>query len=63
VVQQAVAPVLGQIAALNKEVDDIKCKLPNTINVEYPQVAVVNTTPYMGGVYGNNYYGNNGIVF
>jgi hypothetical protein len=63
VVQQAVAPVLGQIAALNKEVDDIKCKLPNTINVEYPQVAVVNTTPYMGGFYGNNYYGNNGIVF
>ena len=63
VVQQAVAPVLGQIAALNKEVDDIKCKLPNTINVEYPQVAVVNTTPYMGGVYGNNYFGNNGIVF
>lgn len=65
VVQQAVAPVLGQIAGLAKEVDDIKCKLPNTINVEYPQVAVVNTTPFMGGVYQNgyNYYGNNGIVF
>lgn len=63
VVQQAVSPILGQIAGLVKEVDDIKCKLPNTINVEYPQVAVVNTTPYMGGVYGNNYYGNNGIVF
>lgn len=51
VVQQAVAPLNAQLAALNKEVDDIKCKLPNTINVEYPQVSVVNTTPYMGGYY------------
>lgn len=51
VIQQAVAPIAAQLAGLNKEVDDIKCKLPNTINVEYPQVAVVNTTPYMGGYY------------
>ncbi len=56
VVQQAVAPILGQIASVAKEVEDIKGKLPNTINVEYPQVAVVNTTPYMGGF--NGYYGN-----
>lgn len=51
VIQQAVAPIAAQLAGLNKEVDDIKCKLPNTINVEYPQVSVVNTTPYMGGYY------------
>lgn len=57
VVQQAVAPLNAQLAGLSKEVDDIKCKLPNTINVEYPQVSVVNTTPYMGGFYG---YGFNG---
>lgn len=60
VVQQAVTPVLGQIASLVKEVDDIKCKLPNTINVEYPQVSVVNTTPYMGNIgygYGYGAYG------
>jgi hypothetical protein len=65
VVQQAVAPLNAQLAGLAKEVDDIKCKLPNTINVEYPQVSVVNTTPYMGGFYGgwaNNGFGNN-IVF
>lgn len=64
VVQQAVAPIIGQMNSLAKEVDDIKCKMPNTINVEYPQVAVVNTTPYMGGF--NGYYGNgfgNNIVF
>lgn len=59
VMQQAVAPLNAQLGALAREVDDIKCKLPNTINVEYPQVAVVNTTPYMGGLYGGfgGYYG------
>ena len=65
VVQQAVAPLNAQLAGLAKEVDDIKCKMPNTINVEYPQVSVVNTTPYMGGFYGG-FYGNgfgNNITF
>ena len=52
VVQQAVSPILGQLAGIRGEVDAIKGKLPNTINVEYPQVSVVNTTPYMGGYYG-----------
>ena len=51
VVQQAVSPILGQLAGIRGEVDAIKGKLPNTINVEYPQVSVVNTTPYMGGYY------------
>jgi hypothetical protein len=51
IIQQSLAPVNAALAGLNKEVDDIKCKLPNTINVEYPQVSVVNTTPYMGGYY------------
>lgn len=62
VIQQALAPVNAALAGLNKEVDDIKCKLPNTINVEYPQVSVVNTTPYMGGIYpGYGYGGGNGF--
>ena len=52
------APINAQLAALNKEVDDIKCKLPNTVNVEYPNVVAVNATPYMG-FYGN--YGGNGF--
>lgn len=55
VVQQAVAPLNAAINGIAREVDDIKCKLPNTINVEYPQVSVVNTTPYMGGYYGNGF--------
>lgn len=51
ILAQNLAPVNAALASLNKEVDDIKCKLPNTINVEYPQVSVVNTTPFMGGVF------------
>lgn len=74
VVQQAVSPILGQLSALSNEVDDIKCKLPETVSVQYPNLQVVNATPYVnGGFYPNNgfsYYGNggfwgsgNGIVF
>jgi hypothetical protein len=59
------APLNAQLAALNKGVDDIKCKLPNTVNVEYPNLVAVNATPYVnGGFYGNsgyNYYGGNGF--
>ena len=64
VVQQAVAPILGQLAGIQNEVDDIKNKMPNTIAVTYPNVTAVNNTPYMGGW--NGFYGNgfgNQIVF
>lgn len=63
---QAVAPINAQLAALAREVDDIKCKMPATTPVIYPQIAAVNTTPYMGGFYGNGWFGNgwnNGINF
>ena len=64
VVQQAVAPVIGQLSAIANEVDDIKLKMPNTIPVQYPNVQAVNTTPYMGynGFGYGNGFGNN-IVF
>ena len=59
---QAMAPVNAQLAALNREVDDIKCKIPNTVPVQYPNITAVNTTPFMNsGFYGNG-FGNN-IVF
>lgn len=61
VVQQAVSPILGQLSALSNEVDDIKCKLPETISVTYPNVTAVNNTPYMGGFYGNGFWGGNGF--
>lgn len=62
VIQQALAPVNAALAGLNKEVDDIKCKLPNTVNVEYPNLMVMNATPYVsGGFYpGYGYGGYNG---
>ena len=58
-IAQATAPINAQMVALNKEVDDIKCKLPNTINVEYPNVQAVSTTPWMGNMFNgvNGFWG------
>jgi cellobiose-specific phosphotransferase system component IIA len=62
VVQQAVAPVVGQLANLQNEIDDIKCKMPATVSVQYPNLTAVNTTPYVsGGFYGNGWFGGNGF--
>lgn len=62
IVQQAVAPLNAQLNGLAKEVDDIKCAMPNTVSVQYPNLVAVNATPYMGA-YGYNGFGNNNIVF
>lgn len=62
------------VSPLAKEVDDIKCKMPQTVPVTWPNLAAVNTTPYVsGGFYQggfNGYYGGgvpgfggNGFVF
>ena len=67
----AIAAMLSPIA---KEVDDVKCKLPSTVSVQYPNLVAVNATPYVAGGfyqggYGSNYYGpgwgfgGNGIAF
>ena len=49
------------VAPIAKEVDDIKCKLPNTVSVTYPNLYAVNATPYVSGGYYqggfNGYYG------
>ena len=66
IVQQAVAPLNAQLAGLAKEVDDIKCKMPNTVQVEYPNLVAVNASPYVsGGFYGQgwNGFGNGNLVF
>lgn len=49
---QAVAPINAMMATLNKEVDDIKCKMPNTISVNYPNVVAVSNTPWIGSTLG-----------
>lgn len=43
--------IAAMIAPLSKEVDDIKCKLPNTVSVTYPNLYAVNATPYVSGGY------------
>ena len=67
VVQQAVAPIIGQLASIQNEIDDIKCKQPSTVSVQYPNLVAMNATPYVsGGFYNNGYgygYNGNGIVF
>lgn len=73
VVGSAVAPINAALASLAKEVDDIKCKQPSTVSVQYPNLVAVNATPYVSGGYyqGNgSYYGpgfgfgfNNGFGF
>lgn len=54
---QIMAYVGSVVTPLAKEVNDIKCKLPETVSVPYPQLSVVNTTPNFGNNYGPNYSG------
>lgn len=42
----------AMLAPIAQEVNDIKCKLPNTVPVTYPNITAVNNTPYMGGFLG-----------
>ena len=73
VIGSAIAPVNAALNALAKEVDDIKCKQPSTVSVQYPNLYAVNATPYVSGGYYqggfNGYYGagvpgfNGGINF
>ena len=60
-IAQATAPINAQLVQLNKEVDDIRCKQPNTVSVQYPNLVAMNATPYVsGGFYGNGWGYNNG---
>lgn len=42
----------AMLAPIAQEVNDIKCKLPNTVPVTYPNIQAVNNTPNFGGFYG-----------
>ena len=41
-VTQQIAPLVAGLQALQGDVDGIKCKLPNTVSVPYPQLQVYN---------------------
>ena len=54
------------VAPLSAKVDQIAAKQLPTVNVQWPQLQAVNTTPYVSGGYYGPYgygYGNNGLVF
>ena len=46
------APILAQVTSLQSEVDSIKCKMPPTVSVPYPQIAAVNTSCYNAAAMG-----------
>ena len=55
---QIIGYVNSVIAPLQKTVTEIADKQVNTVPVPWPNLTAVNTTPYMGGFYGNGFYGN-----
>lgn len=46
------APILAQVNALQSDVDSIKCKMPNTVPVVYPQIKAFNTDCYNAAAFG-----------
>lgn len=51
-VGQQIAPLVAGLQALQSDVDGIKCKLPNTVSVPYPQLAVYNPEVARSAAYG-----------
>ena len=59
-VGQQIAPIAAGLQALQGDVDGIKCKLPNTVSVPYPQLQVYNPEVARAAAYGaaaGNYAG------
>ena len=55
---QIIGYVNSVVSPLQSKVDKIAANQPNTVPVQYPNLSVVNNTPYMGGYYGGfNGYG------
>ena len=51
-VAQQIAPLAAGLQALQSDVDGIKCKLPNTVPVQWPNIVGVNTDLYKAAAYG-----------
>lgn len=51
-VRQQIAPLAAGLQALQGDVDKIKCKLPNTVSVQYPNLTAINTDCFRAAAYG-----------
>ena len=51
-VGQQIAPLAAGLQALQSDVDGIKCKLSNTVPVQYPNIVGVNVDTYRAAAYG-----------
>lgn len=51
-VGQQIAPLAAGLQALQSDVDGIKCKLPNTVPVQWPNIVGVNTDLYKAAAFG-----------
>ena len=61
---QSLAPISAALSGLQSEVDGIKCKLPQTVNVPYsPVTAVPNCVAYNWGLYGGFPFGGTSNQF
>ena len=63
---QIIGYVNSVVSPLQSKVDQIASKQLPVVNVQWPQLQAINTTPYVsGGIYGayGYGYGNNGLVF
>lgn len=54
----------AMLSPIAKEVNDIKCQMPQTVPVTWPNIQAVNTTPYAGNFYnGFNWGFGSGVAF
>lgn len=51
-ISQATTPIVTKLNSLQSDVDGIKCKLPNTVSVPYPQLSVYNPEVFKAAAYG-----------
>lgn len=52
ILNSVTAPITAQINALQNDVDGIKCKMPNTVPVVYPQIKAFNADCFNAAAYG-----------
>lgn len=65
-ISQATTPIVTKLNALQSDVDGIKCKLPNTVSVPYPQLSVYNPEVFRAAAYGafaGDTYANYGVGY